>query len=33
MLLNKFLKEHRKLKKLEAKLAQQQKDLTARLQD
>jgi len=33
MLLNEFLKEHQKVEELEAKLAQQQKDLTARLKE
>jgi hypothetical protein len=33
MLLNEFLKEHRKVEKLEAKLAQQQKDFNARLKE
>ena len=33
MLLNEFLKEHRKVEGLEAKLAQQQKDFTARLKE
>ena len=33
MLLNEFLKEHRKVEELEAKLAQQQKDFTARLEE
>jgi trimeric autotransporter adhesin len=32
MLLNEFLKEHKKVKELEAKLAKQEKDFTARLQ-
>ena len=32
MLLNEFLKEHKKVEELEVKLAQQQKDFTARLQ-
>ena len=33
MLLNEFLKEHQKVQELEAKLAQQQKDFTARLKE
>jgi hypothetical protein len=33
MLLNEFLKEHRKVEELEAKLARQQKDFTARLKE
>ena len=33
MLLNEFLKEHKKVEELEAKLAQQQKDFTARLKE
>jgi hypothetical protein len=33
MLLNEFLKEHHKVEELEAKLAQQQKDFTARLKE
>jgi len=33
MLLNEFLKEHRKVEKLEAKLAKQEKDFTARLKE
>ena len=33
MLLNEFLKEHRKVEELEAKLAQQEKDFTARLKE
>jgi len=33
MLLNEFLKEHRKVEELETKLAQQQKDFTARLNE
>ena len=33
MLLNEFLKEHRKVDELEARLAQQQKDFTARLRE
>ena len=33
MLLNEFLKEHRKVEKLEAKLANQEKDFTARLKE
>ena len=33
MLLNEFLKEHRKVEELEAKLAHQQKDFTARLEE
>jgi hypothetical protein len=33
MLLNEFLKEHRKVQELESKLAQQQKDFTARLEE
>ena len=33
MLLNEFLKEHHKVEDLEAKLAQQQKDFTARLNE
>src|SRR5213080_4699008 len=33
MLLNEFLKEHKKVEELEAKLAQQQKDFNARLKD
>jgi hypothetical protein len=33
MLLNEFLKEHRKVEELEAKLAQQQKEFTARLNE
>ena len=33
MLLNEFLKEHHKVEELEAKLAQQQKEFTARLND
>ena len=33
MLLNEFLKEHRKVKEPEARLVQQQKDFTARLKE
>jgi hypothetical protein len=33
MLLNEFLKEHNKVEELQAKLAQQQKDSTARLKE
>src|SRR5439155_22614750 len=33
MLLNEFLKEHRKVEKLEAKLAKQEKDFTARFKE
>jgi hypothetical protein len=33
MLLNEFLKEHRKVQELEARLAQQQRDFTARLKE
>src|SRR5207245_162154 len=33
MLLNEFLKEHKKVEQLEAKLAQQQKDFTERLKE
>jgi trimeric autotransporter adhesin len=33
MLLNEFLKEHRKVEELEAKLAEQEKDFTARLKE
>ena len=33
MLLNEFLKEHKKVEALEAKLSQQEKDFTARLKD
>jgi predicted ribosome quality control (RQC) complex YloA/Tae2 family protein len=33
MLLNEFLKEHRKVEELEAKLAKQEKDFTARLKE
>ena len=33
MLLNEFLKEHRKVEELEVKLAQQQKDFTARFEE
>jgi len=33
MLLNEFLKEHRKVDELEAKLAKQEKDFTARLKE
>ena len=33
MLLNEFLKEHRKVEELEAKLAKQEKDFTARLNE
>ena len=33
MLLNEFLKEHRKVEELEAKLAEQEKDFTARFKE
>ena len=33
MLLNEFLKEHRKIQELEARLVQQEKDFTARLKE
>jgi hypothetical protein len=33
MQLNEFLKEHRKVEELEAKLAKQEKDFTARLKE
>lgn len=33
MLLNEFLKEHKKVEELETKLAQQQKDFTARFKE
>ena len=33
MLLNEFLKEHRKVQELEAKLAKQEKDFTTRLEE
>ena len=33
MLLNEFLKEHRKVEQLEAKLAKQERDFTARLKE
>ena len=33
MLLNEFLKEHRKVERLEATVVQQQKDFTARLEE
>ncbi len=33
MLLNEFIKEHRKVEELEAKLANQEKDFTARLKE